>query len=256
MSDGNGVEVARLSPAGHTGDDRGAAICWRVGTLRPALVSCLLDDLFGEESPTAVGTASCPPLWSAVSWEWIRLRSRRSDCGANILVLLVAEQFELVGRGDLGLGSRDRAFVRVWDYNVSRSNISRRVWEVFASGNLSELEDLVAPGAAFHDAQGPFGDQRGPEHMRSLMEMYRKSFSNMRFDIKIQITEGGYVCTMIEAQGDNSREITGQPATGKHSRVNLTDIDRIEDGKIAESWATWDTLSVLQQLGLISSGAP
>lgn len=133
--------------------------------------------------------------------------------------------------------------------------ISRRVWEVFASGDLGELDDLVAPGAAFHDTQDPFGDQRGPEHMRSLMGMYRKSFSNMRFDIKMQLAEGDYVCTMIEAQGDNTGEIMGQPATGKHSRINLTDVDRIEDGKIAESWVTWDTLGMLQQLGLIPAGA-
>ncbi|MCV7065403.1 MULTISPECIES: ester cyclase [Mycolicibacterium] len=133
--------------------------------------------------------------------------------------------------------------------------ISRRVWEVFASGDLNELDDLVAPGAAFHDTQDPFGDQRGPEHMRNLMGMYRKSFSNMRFDIKNQIAEGDYVCTMIEAQGDNTGEIMGQPATGKHSRINLTDVDRIEDGKIAESWVTWDTLGMLQQLGLIPAGA-
>ncbi|OBG86250.1 hypothetical protein A5699_22115 [Mycobacterium sp. E802] len=133
--------------------------------------------------------------------------------------------------------------------------ISRRIWEVFASGDLSELDDLVAPGAAFHDTQDPFGDQRGPEHMRSLMQMYRKSFTNMKFDVKMQLAEGDHVCTMIEAQGDNTGEIMGRPATGKHSRIHLTDIDRIEDGKIAESWVTWDTLGMLQQLGLIPAGA-
>ncbi|MGV0812043.1 ester cyclase [Mycolicibacterium boenickei] len=139
--------------------------------------------------------------------------------------------------------------------NDQNKATSRRIWEVFASGDLSELDDLVAPGAAFHDTQDPFGDQRGPEHMRSLMGMYRKSFSNMRFDIKTQLAEGDYVCTMIEAQGDNTGEIMGQPATGKHSRINLIDIDRLEDGKIAESWVTWDTLGMLQQLGLIPAGA-
>ncbi|OMC37526.1 hypothetical protein A5740_04695 [Mycobacterium sp. GA-1841] len=133
--------------------------------------------------------------------------------------------------------------------------ISRRVWEVFASGDLSELDDLVAPGAAYHDTQDPFGDQRGPEHMRSLIEMYRKSFTNMKFDVKMQIAEGDYVCTMIEAQGDNTGEIMGHPATGKHARINLTDTTRIEDGKIAENWVTWDTLGMLQQLGLIPAGA-
>ncbi len=63
--------------------------------------------------------------------------------------------------------------------------------------------------------------------------------------------EGDYKCTMIEAQGDNTGEMLGRPATGKHSRINLTDIVRIEDGKVAEAGVTWDTMGMLQQLGLI-----
>lgn len=133
--------------------------------------------------------------------------------------------------------------------------IARRVWEVFVDGDLNELDDLVAPNAAFHDTQDPFGDQRGPEHMKSLIQMYRKSFSNMKFDVKNQIAEGDYVCTLLEAQADNTGEIMGYPATGKHARINLTDTTRFADGKIAENWVTWDTLGMLQQLGLIPAGA-
>lgn len=128
---------------------------------------------------------------------------------------------------------------------------SRRIWEEFASGDLSSLDDFVAANAAYHDTQDPFGDLRGPEHMRRLMEMYRKAFTNMRFDIKNQVAEGDYVCTLLEAQGDNTGEIMGQPATGRHCRVMITNTDRHADGKIVESWSTWDTLGMLQQLGLV-----
>ncbi|ART68409.1 hypothetical protein BTO20_07295 [Mycobacterium dioxanotrophicus] len=133
--------------------------------------------------------------------------------------------------------------------------VSRRIWEVFASGDLAELDDLVADGAAYHDTQDPFGDQRGPEHMRSLMGMYRQSFSNIRFDIRNQVAEGDFVCTMLEAQGDDTGGLMGQAPTGRHARIMLTVTDRMADGKIAESWATWDTLGMLQQLGLVPTAA-
>lgn len=133
--------------------------------------------------------------------------------------------------------------------------VSRRIWEVFASGNLDELDELVTPDAAYHDTQDPFGDQRGVQHMTSLINMYRTSFSDMRFDVKLQVAEGDYVCSLIEAQGDNTGEIMGRPATGRHARVMITITDRHADGKIAESWATWDTLGMLQQLGLVPSSA-
>ncbi|MCP2624681.1 ester cyclase [Mycolicibacterium smegmatis] len=47
----------------------------------------------------------------------------------------------------------------------------------------------------------------------------------------------------------------GRPATGRHARVMITIPDRHADGKIAESWAIWDTLGMLQQLGLVSSSS-
>lgn len=127
---------------------------------------------------------------------------------------------------------------------------SRRVWEIFASGNLDDLDEFIAPDAAYHDAQDPFGDLRGPEHMKRLMQMYRTAFSNMGFNIKQQVAEGDLVCTLLEASGDNTGELMGRPGTGRHTAVLLTETDRYVDGKIAESWATWDTLGMLQQLGL------
>ncbi|MHC9296625.1 ester cyclase [Mycobacterium sp. LTG2003] len=133
--------------------------------------------------------------------------------------------------------------------------VARRVWEAFASGDLDAFDEIIAPGAAFHDTQDPFGNQRGPEHMKNLIQMYRNAFSNMRFDVKLQVAEGDYVCTLLEAQGDNTGELMGQPATGRHSRIQITDTDRIVDGKIEETWVTWDTLGMLQQLGLIPTAS-
>ena len=87
------------------------------------------------------------------------------------------------------------------------------------------------------------------------MGMYRQSFSDIRFDIKQQVAEGDFVCTLLEAQGDDTGGLRGQAPTGRHARIMLTITDRLADGKIAESWATWDTLGMLQQLGLVPTPA-
>lgn len=44
-------------------------------------------------------------------------------------------------------------------------------------------------------------------------------------------------------------EFMGIPATGKPVAIELIEIDRIENGKIAERWAKLDWLHVLRQLG-------
>jgi predicted ester cyclase len=134
--------------------------------------------------------------------------------------------------------------------------IARRVFEEWNTGKIDDVADqLVAPDAVWHDAQDPFQDIRGPEHLKRLAHMYRDAFSDLRFDIKLQIAEDDYVSTLLEGTGTNDGELTGLPPTGKRSNVMVTSTSKIVDGKMVESWTTWDTLGMLQQLGLAPKGA-
>jgi hypothetical protein len=42
------------------------------------------------------------------------------------------------------------------------------------------------------------------------------------------------------------------PATNKKSTVSGTSIYRLEGSKIVESWANWNLMSMMQQLGITS----
>jgi predicted ester cyclase len=43
-------------------------------------------------------------------------------------------------------------------------------------------------------------------------------------------------------------------ATSRHYRVTGIAIERIANGKIAESWGQWDMCALLTQMGLLPSG--
>ena len=61
------------------------------------------------------------------------------------------------------------------------------------------------------------------------------------------------VCTVVvrwTARATNTKEFMGTPPTGKQVSVTGTDLYRFEGDKIAETWIHWDTLRMLQQLGL------
>lgn len=45
------------------------------------------------------------------------------------------------------------------------------------------------------------------------------------------------------------------PPTGKEMTSDYAGIHRIEDGKIAETWVTWDNMASLQRLGHIAPPA-
>jgi predicted ester cyclase len=48
----------------------------------------------------------------------------------------------------------------------------------------------------------------------------------------------------------------GLPPTGRRVEIAGITIDRIADGKIAESWTCFDTLGMMQQLGAVPEAQP
>ena len=53
-----------------------------------------------------------------------------------------------------------------------------------------------------------------------------------------------------------SAPLAGVLPTGKHVSATGISVDRIQDGKIVETWTNWDMLGVLQQIGAIPELAP
>jgi steroid delta-isomerase-like uncharacterized protein len=133
--------------------------------------------------------------------------------------------------------------------------ISRRALEVFSSGNLDELDELVSEDAVDHDTQNPNAAIHGPEGAKRTAAMYRAAFSDLQITIEDQIAEGDKVVTRWTAVGTHDGDLPGLPASGRSSTVTGIGIDRIEGGKIVEAWGNWDTLGMMQQLGAVPAAA-
>ena len=59
------------------------------------------------------------------------------------------------------------------------------------------------------------------------------------------------VLTRFTARGTNLGPFLGHPPTGRVVTYTGFDMNRIEGGKIVESWVSYDALGLLQQLGLV-----
>jgi steroid delta-isomerase-like uncharacterized protein len=133
--------------------------------------------------------------------------------------------------------------------------ISRRfVEEIFNAGRLEVADELVTPDFVGHDPASP-EPIIGPEGMKRNIEGYRSAFPDVRLTIEDEIAEGDRVVLRWSARGTHEAELFGIPATGKQATVTGITIDRIVDGRIAESWNNWDTLGLLQQLGVVPAMA-
>ena len=130
--------------------------------------------------------------------------------------------------------------------------VSRRVFEeAFTQGKVEVLDELVAEDWVNHDETVPPEIPRGRAGLKQLAHGYRGAFPDLQMTVEDQIVQGDKVVTRWSARGTHQGDLMGIPATGKQGRANGITIDRIENGKIVESWNHWDQLSLLQQLGVV-----
>src|SRR5829696_4212472 len=103
--------------------------------------------------------------------------------------------------------------------------LALRAAEIVNQRNPELIEELYPPDFVWH---GPDRDIRSYELAEQSAYMFLAAFPDAH-------------------QGET--EMFGPP-TGRQIEQKGITIHRIEDGKIAEEWESYDTLSMLQQLGL------
>ncbi len=130
--------------------------------------------------------------------------------------------------------------------------VSRRLIEdVFTKGKLSLIHELCLPNLVLHDPSVPGGEVRGPDQFTQLVNVYRTAFPDLNCTIDDQIAQGEEVVTRYTVRGTHRGDFMGTPPTGKKINLSGITIDRYSSGKIAESWNVTDSLTLLQQIGVV-----
>jgi predicted ester cyclase len=121
--------------------------------------------------------------------------------------------------------------------------------EVVSAGNLTVADELLAPNYVLH-----FPGMPGPvdhEGHKNLVRMFQAAFPDWRETVEDVIAEGDKVVIRVTGTGTHEGEFQGIPPS--HARVTATGIGigRIQNSRIAEAWAAYDALGLMQQLGVI-----
>jgi steroid delta-isomerase-like uncharacterized protein len=131
--------------------------------------------------------------------------------------------------------------------------IVRRFFEDVCNGRKLDVADtLFAPDHTYHDPSDP-AIGPGPEGMKALMALYQRGFPDAHWAVHDMLVSGDTVVTRWTGSGTQKAEVKGIPATGKRVSVDGIWIHRLSGGLIRESWNVWDTLGMLQQLGVVPS---
>ncbi len=184
-----------------------------------------------------------PPTGKPVSVRLVKLIHYDKD---GLITYLASYQDELAILTQIG------AFPPA-ETEINKAIVQRVFEEVWSKGNTDILGEIYTPDFVWHDPIA--GDIIGIEGLKQSIDMYRSAFPDLHFIIEDQIAEGDKVLTRWTSYGTHLGTFMGIPPTGqKGPGLTGISIDRIENGKVKESWTFWDTLGMMQWLGVITPG--
>ncbi len=140
------------------------------------------------------------------------------------------------------------------DGDMTAENIAvvRHQLEEMDAGNLDVFDELCAQGYRYH-APGVPEPLTCEEHKESAREFYT-AFSDFGHTVEDIVAVGDRVVVRLIDFGTHTGNFAGLPATGNAVRFSVIAINRLENGKIAETWITADFPTLLQQLGSVPPG--
>jgi steroid delta-isomerase-like uncharacterized protein len=134
---------------------------------------------------------------------------------------------------------------------VANEKLGRRYFdEVWNQGRLDVLDELLAPAYVNHTPSVP-NPAPGPDGLKPIVREIRAAFPDLHYEIKDVIATEDAVVIRVIMTGTHVGDLFGLPATGRRVKVDQINIERIENGRIAEHWRVTDELSLMRQLDAI-----
>lgn len=127
------------------------------------------------------------------------------------------------------------------------------VEQAINQGKLDMVDQCIAEN--FVDHHGLPEMEHGRDDVKKAISAFRTAFPDLHFTIDGLMCEGNKVVVRWTGNGTFSKEFLGNPPANKPLTVAGVDIIRMDNGKIAERWASYDYFGVLLQLDMVPEPA-
>jgi steroid delta-isomerase-like uncharacterized protein len=180
---------------------------------------------------------------AAYSYYQVLFTAIRGPVGGSVNSMQIAE-VELFGK----------PIIPTPDVEANKAVEHRVFEEIWNQGALNVADEVFAPDAVLHGLSA--SDLAGPAAFKYLVATYRAAIPDIHWTVDDQIGEADMVVTRLTGTGTQQGELMGIPATGQKVTVTAIAMARIAQGRVQETWNSWDALGLMQQLGAASPPRP
>lgn len=123
--------------------------------------------------------------------------------------------------------------------------------EALDNQEYDRLGEFFAEDFTRHCQATPDVEISSLDDMIKFVKIWYEAFPDMKAEYHKIVAEGDLVAIYGTFVGTQTGPMGDIPATGKTMDSETFGIFRVEGGKIAESWVTWDNMAIMRQLGLM-----
>jgi len=130
--------------------------------------------------------------------------------------------------------------------------VQRWFGELFNDGDLWVADAILADDVRYHGppSLSP-GDATGADEIKEYVEVFRSAFPDLAYEVRSISSANGELRVHWTATGTHEDALFGMSATGEVFTVDGIDVFTVEDGLITAVHAQWDTLGMVQELGVV-----
>jgi len=138
--------------------------------------------------------------------------------------------------------------------NKDLKSLTRRIFDTFNKGEAAVLalaDELFAPNFVYHSVVGH--EIHGIKDYKQSMREFFTAFPDAQYTVNDMLFEGDKAAVRYTITATHKGPLMGIPPTNKKMTAESIGIYRMAGGKLEEAWDKMDTLSLMQQLGVIPS---
>lgn len=132
---------------------------------------------------------------------------------------------------------------------LKNKELVKKAFEVVAEGDYEGMNTYIAENYVRHCQATPELVVESLDDFKEFIRTDRNAIPDQKLNVKMLIAEGDLVAFWATYSGTQTGQMGPFPPTGKVADLDFAGVHRVENGKVVETWVTWDNITILSQLG-------